>query len=194
LMATSNDWPSTRESLIEQMQAEPNGPAWGLFAEVYVPLIYRFCRRRGFQDADANDVTNNVFLAVHRGFRTFRYDPERGRFRGWLGTVTRNELTRLKPPKNPLPPDLPDFDADWIVACNTHLLQLALERIRPEFSELTWQAFDLVWLQSHKAAAVAAQLGRSSHWVHQAQFRVLRRLEREVRFLMDDMPGFDRDR
>ncbi|MDZ4686913.1 MAG: sigma-70 family RNA polymerase sigma factor [Planctomycetaceae bacterium] len=202
-MGTSSDWPSTHETLIEQLQAEPGGPAWDLFAEVYVPLIYRFCRRRGLQDADAQDVTNSVFIAVRKGLPRLAYDPAVGKFRGWLGTVTRNELMRdQRRSKRAGQPtefvaagwaDMEENDAGWIVAFNSHVCQAALERIRPDFEALTWRAFEQVWMQDQTPADVAARFEKSRAWVHQVKFRVLQRLEKEVRFLAADIPAFAKD-
>jgi len=202
-MGTSSDWPSTRETLIAQLQAEPGGPAWDLFAEVYVPLIYRFCRRRGIQDADAQDVTNSVFIAVRQGLPGLAFDPARGRFRGWLGTVTRNEVLRnhrrSRRAGQPAGSAAADWagaeenDASWIVAFNSHVCQTALKRIRPNFEATTWCAFELVWMHGQTPADVAARFEKSPAWVHQVKFRVLQRLEREVRFLAADIPAFAKD-
>ena len=52
-------------------------------------LIYRSCRRRGLQDADAADVGQEVLAQVARSIRDFEYQPGRGRFRDWLGAVVR---------------------------------------------------------------------------------------------------------
>ena len=60
--------------------------------DVYGPLIYRQGRRRGLQDADAADMTQEVLFQVSRSIQTFEYRPEQGRFRDWLGTVTENKI------------------------------------------------------------------------------------------------------
>ena len=45
--------------------------AWDLFVQRYSGPIYRWCCRFGLQDADARDVSQNVFAALLRGLRTF---------------------------------------------------------------------------------------------------------------------------
>jgi RNA polymerase sigma-70 factor (ECF subfamily) len=62
--------------------------AWSAFVERYGPHIYRWCRRWRLQDADAQDVTQDVLTLLVRKLRTFAYDPSRGTFRGWLKTLT----------------------------------------------------------------------------------------------------------
>ncbi len=202
-MVESPDWPSTRETLIGHLQQRPDGSEWGLFVDVYGPLLYHFCRRRGVQDADARDVTQNVFLSVRRGIKNFTYDPARGKFRSWLGTITSREIGRQR--RGGIRAGLPseaatqgahqpaDNEAAWIVEFNSHLCQAALERIRPDFEELTWQAFKMLWLHDMKPRDVAAQLNKEPDWVYQVKFRVLRRLEKEVRFLTADIPSFAKD-
>jgi RNA polymerase sigma factor (sigma-70 family) len=203
MAVTASDWPSTHATLIGRLRAQPNGAAWNQFAEAYLGLIYRVVRRRGVQAADAEDVTSNVFLAVHRGIRSLDYDPQRGQFRSWLWTVARRELIRHqeksqragRPMGGITDGDLHrvENDAGWIVAFNAHVFQTAIARIRPDFDDLVWQAFELSWGQDLKPAAVAVQLGKSAAWVCQAKFRVKQRLHREVQYLTADIPAFSRD-
>jgi phosphatidylglycerophosphate synthase len=41
-----------------------DGQAWGRFVEIYSPLVFAYCRKRGLQDEDAADVVQDVFLGV----------------------------------------------------------------------------------------------------------------------------------
>src|SRR5262249_56365191 len=43
-----------------------------------------------------------VLLKLVCSFKTFEYDPQKGRFRGWLKTVTNNLMAELK--RQPPPP------------------------------------------------------------------------------------------
>src|SRR4051812_47129866 len=73
--------PETRRSLLVPLR-DPGGRApWEDFVSLYGPLAYRFSRKRGLQDADAADVTQNVLQAVAKSLRGFDYDPALGRFR-----------------------------------------------------------------------------------------------------------------
>jgi len=58
-------------------------------------LIYGFCRNRGLQDADAADVAQEVMRAVSRAIGSFDYQPQQGKFRSWLFTVTRNKFNNF---------------------------------------------------------------------------------------------------
>ena len=94
-MTDSDSGGQTRPSLLLRLRDAADAASWQTFAETYAPLIYRHCRRHGLQDADAADVTQEVLDQVVRSIRTFEYRPERGRFRDWLGTVTRHKLARF---------------------------------------------------------------------------------------------------
>src|SRR5438094_5665857 len=82
----------TRASLLVRLRDPKDRAAWQQFVELYGRLVYGFVRQRGLQDADAADLTQEVFQAVARAAGRLDYDPAQGTFRGWLFTVTRNKL------------------------------------------------------------------------------------------------------
>src|SRR5262245_59538737 len=90
----SDKTPSTEESLLARLRKGADAESWRLFVELYTPLVYRFGRRRGLQDADARDVAQKVMARVHRAIGRFAYDRQRGRFRHWLGRITVREVIR----------------------------------------------------------------------------------------------------
>ena len=53
----------------------------------YGPHVHAWCRRWHLQEADAQDVTQDVLVKLVTRMRTFSYDRS-GSFRGWLKTVT----------------------------------------------------------------------------------------------------------
>lgn len=57
----------------------------------YEPLVYSFCHRLLQSAADAEDVSQNVFLRVFRGLPAFE---SRSSLKSWLMTIARNESTR----------------------------------------------------------------------------------------------------
>ncbi|HUQ73006.1 MAG TPA: sigma-70 family RNA polymerase sigma factor [Planctomycetaceae bacterium] len=202
-MESPSDWPSTRASLLAELHDRTDSPSWRLFVEIYEPLIQRYCRRRGLQDADARDVTQDVMLDVRRAIPTFDYDRARGRFRGWLGMVTSRRISkhlgsarRAGLASGTVTSGdglLSEADASWIVEFNSHLCDLAHARIRPGFEALTWQAFEWLWSEHVPPDEVARRLQRSVKWVYQVKFRVLKRLREEVLYLAADSPTFFRD-
>ena len=53
-------FPETRDSLLVQVKDPENREAWEEFAQIYRPVIYRTAVARGFQDADAHDLAQQV--------------------------------------------------------------------------------------------------------------------------------------
>ncbi len=170
--------------------------------ELYTPPVLRYCRLRGLQDADAADVTQEVMAQVARSMRSFRYAPEGGRFRDWLGTITRRKVNRHltkrnlgteggggnDTPEGVNNPRVIEADPDWSAEFNAQILGAALERVRPLFGPATWNAFAGVWLENRTAAQTAAALGVSLEAVYVAKSKVLKRLEEEVLTLAEDFP------
>lgn len=191
--------PATRKTLLLRIRDASNTEAWRTFVELYTPLIYHFCIRRGLQEADCRDVLQNVFLSVHRQIAAFEYDPQRGRFRNWLITIVLRQInrhqSRLDPGTKGLGGGLGDFLAQWIPEdeeqkwdeeFQQRVLEVATKRICKEFSPDVFTAFEAVWYYERKPAEVARLMNQSPAWVYQAKFRVLKRLKQEIEFLGSD--------
>ena len=57
-------FPETRNSLLMQVKDQRNAEAWEQFVQIYRPVIYRLARQKDLQDADAQDLTQQVLIAV----------------------------------------------------------------------------------------------------------------------------------
>ncbi len=192
----------TRPSLLVRIRDPQDAESWNLFVELYTPPVLRYFRLRGLQDADAADVTQEVMAQVARSMHSFRYSPERGRFRDWLGTVTRRKVNRFLASDNAGQAgiggdDTPDLlanlaavesDPEWTAEFNAQILQATLDRVRPLFGPSTWQTFASVWLDNKSAAATAREMGITLQAVYVAKGKVLKRLEEEVIELAEDVP------
>ncbi|HEY2784060.1 MAG TPA: sigma-70 family RNA polymerase sigma factor [Fimbriiglobus sp.] len=194
--ARDSEFP-TSASLLLRVRNPQDSDAWQMFEGIYRPLVLRYCRRRGLQEADAADVAQEVFARVAGAIRGFDYAPERGRFRSWLGTITIHQIhtfqaragrspTSGADPAGPAGPA--DPDPDWMTEFTEHVLAVASERIRGEFEPETWNVFEAVWVRQERPADIARRLGIAVHAVYVSKSRVLKRLEAEVLHLAEDMP------
>lgn len=187
------DPPATRHSLLVRIRDARDAEAWAQFVDLYAPLVYGFARRRGLQDADAADLTQEVLRAVARSAQRQDYDPARGPFRSWLFTIANNKLrnflkSRRRHPRATGDTDdqvrleaQPDRASDesvwWDREYEQRLFEWAAERVRGSFQESTWTAFWETAVENKPAKDVAARLGVSVGAVYIAKSRVLARLK-----------------
>src|SRR5947207_6537911 len=82
--------PTTRATLLARLRQNPSDQAgWDDFVEQYGRHLYRWCRQWKLQDADAEDVTQDILVKLAQKLRVFAYDPSRS-FRGWLKTLAHH--------------------------------------------------------------------------------------------------------
>jgi RNA polymerase sigma-70 factor (ECF subfamily) len=188
--------PTTRPSLLLRIRDNRDEQAWQEFVELYAPLVYRFARKSGLQDADAADVTQEVLRAIAGAAHRLHYDPERGSFRGWLFTVARNQLrdfvgrrqrpgqgsgdsaTRAMLEAQPAPEGTPE--TWWNQEYEQRLFAWAADQVRPQVQAATWQAFWQTAVEGREPNAVAKGLGLSIGAVYIARSRVLARLRETI--------------
>ncbi len=191
----------TQPSLLLRIRDASDAESWRTFVSIYAPLIYRSCRRRGLQDADAADVGQEVLAQVARSIREFEYQPGRGRFRDWLGAVVRNKVSRFLANEargvrgvvvNESFENLgaAEADGEWVAEFHVRLLSAALGRIRDRFEPPTWSAFEEVWLHNRASHEVAHDLALPIAAVYLAKSRVLKRLRDELMILAEDLPQY----
>jgi RNA polymerase sigma-70 factor (ECF subfamily) len=192
----------TRPSLLIRVRDPRDAEAWRQFVEIYGPLIYHFARKKGLQDADANDVTQMVLEGICDTIRALEYDPRRGSFRGWLLTAVRHQLQKFRQRQARTPAGSGDTaiqavlaaqpgrdegeEADWEHEVQRHLFLAAVKRVRGDFEDSSWQAFWLTAVEGKSGQEVAAALGLSLGAIYTAKSRVLNRVKREIQELQED--------
>lgn len=181
----------TQASLLDRLREGADPMAWDEFFQRYWRLIYAWAKRRGCSDDTAEEIVQDVMLAVFEQRDVYCYDPDRGRFRDWLGTLVRNKVVdhRRRPSGRirgrggeadagfPEPADDADPpDAAWEAAFEGALLMVLLDVIQREMNPRTYQAFELYALHGLPAAKVADTTGLTPNAVYQSRKNVLRRL------------------
>lgn len=85
---------ATRISLLMRLRDICDDRAWVEFDRRYGPLILSYCRARGWQQSDAEDIRQLVMTKLSQRLQSFEYDSESGGFRRYLRTVVRGEMAR----------------------------------------------------------------------------------------------------
>jgi RNA polymerase sigma-70 factor (ECF subfamily) len=188
----------TSASLLSRLNQNPNDPtAWDDFVRRYGRKIHAWCRRWNLQDADAEDVTQNVLLTIARKMRTFTYDPTRS-FRGWLRTLAHAawcDWLEGRRRATPGPGEVRGIEQletvearDELVArleeeYERELLDEAMARVRLRVEKRTWEAFHLLAFEDLSGAEAAERLDMKVPAVFVAKGRVQKMIQEEIRKL-----------
>lgn len=186
----------TRASLLVRLRDGSNHDAWHEFLKLYSPLIYGFLRNRGLQDADAADLLQEVLRSVSSSIHRLDYDHQKGGFRAWLFTITRNRLSTFLTSRRSQtqgsgdtgqhdlltahPEQVGAIEEEWEREYQRQLAWQAMQAIQPEFENTTWQAFWMTAVEGLSAADVRDRIGLSTGAIYVARSRVLARLKVEV--------------
>ncbi|MBI5760372.1 MAG: sigma-70 family RNA polymerase sigma factor [Planctomycetales bacterium] len=80
---------STRPSLLVRATSGEE-PAWQRLVDLYGPIVAYWASRAGVSRDDVEEITQTVFLRVHRALDRFQHGREDQTFRGWLRVITRH--------------------------------------------------------------------------------------------------------
>jgi len=180
---------NTRMSLLERLHDGADPVVWDDFFRRYWPYIFSIARQRGCTEHTAEEMVQEVMLAIFEKKAVFCHDPSRGRFRDWLGGVVRNKVTlrRRSPAERCRAPGggdvLPEIessgeapDAQLEAAFDRAMLAFLLDMVRSEVHPRTYQAFEAVTLGGCSGAEAARLTGLTQNAVYQARKNILRRL------------------
>jgi RNA polymerase sigma factor (sigma-70 family) len=190
--------PQTSVSLLDRLRQHPHDQsAWNDFVARYQPHLLKWCRAWNLNDADAQDVTQNVLLKLCRLMENFAYDPTRS-FRGWLKTLAHHAWRDLVAERKRAGTGSGDSRmADFFASLEAgydlvrhieeeferELMEQAMQLVRPRVLPHTWDAFRLTALEGCSGAAAAAQLEITVERVYGARSEVKKLLQEQVRKL-----------
>lgn len=204
----------TSQSLLARVRRHAPG-SWERMSAVYGPLVYQWARRCGLRAEDAADVVQDVFATLarriddYRGsgrFRGWLWVMTRNKVRDLIrkshdqavatgGSTAHRQLQQM--PDNAPEPGLVDAEKSGVSASATGGVSRSVAEfgvaartialVRTEFEDSTWKAFWIATVEHRTAADIGAALGMTKHAVHQAKYRVLRRLREELDEL--DLPA-----
>lgn len=185
--------PTTSETLLRELAANPASPRAEAFARLYEPVLRRYvaASRIGhepIQPSDRDDLVQEVFLAVRSALPGFRYVPGRSSFRAYLRRAVRNAVLRLQRRPAPVPPALADAlpapppAADGESETLLRIWTLALKRVfrSGRFSPNTQAVFRRVALEGEAPADVGREFKLKPNAVYQIRNRILRAVREEL--------------
>ena len=192
------DFPETRESLLLQLSSPANREAWDRFVALYRPVIYRLARRRGMQDADAQDLTQQVFVAVASAIARFEKQEGSGGLRHWLrriaGNAIINALSRRPRDRATGGTSVQELLAEQRGGDDESATEIELEYrrelylqaaaiVRGDVESDTWRAFELTVIENRPIEAAALELNKPVGVIYAARSRIMRRLRDAVKEL-----------
>lgn len=202
-----NEAPVTHPSLLVRLRDRSDEQAWCEFTEIYGPLAYQLAKRRGLQEADAQDLVQEVLAPSPGRSRRLTRTLHRGSFRGWLSRIASNLIINIfvaqrRHPRGSGETDMvrlmeeqPDESCEESALFEQEyrrsLLAWAAERVRPAFSHVAWQAFWQTSVEGKSPKVVAEDLGMSLGTVYQYKSRVVARIRREIEQVDDSGKPFD---
>ena len=192
--------PETRYSLIGKLRNPQDAEAWSEFASLYQPLIFRICRAKGLQFADATDVTQEVLTRVAIAIEKFGCDQQKGKFRAWLYQITRNLVVDFFRNKNKnllVQNDLAlrlasermptrDESAEFQLAFQRQVFWMVAQDVRKQVKPETWTAFWDTEIKRKAVSDVAHELAMTVGAVYVARSRVLARFKKETALHLND--------
>ena len=191
--------PETRPSLLGALKGSNAGDAdWRRFFEAYAPSVFRVARKHGLTVPDADDVVQQVMVAVSAHISRFDPDSNRCRFRHWIRVITTNKVTDTFRRHAARPTEQigdcdkiagPEVNQLWNDEWYLQDLQACLRTIAYEISPKRFEAFQLYVLKGVSAAETARRLNMTANHVYVTRSMVIRRL----RQLFDQLHNGDAD-
>ncbi len=189
----------TSTTLLIRIKAKDE-EAWRRFVHLYGPLVHRWCRRFGLQEADTADVVQEVLRTVAESIDGFHHDRSGDSFRGWLRAVTRSRILDYLRRKARAtdgvggseaqarflaiqagPEDADSSDEDDRAILVRRVVDMVLGHCKEE----SRQAFLRVVIGGQHPVDVARDLGMTANAVYLAKSHILRRIREEFATLVD---------
>jgi RNA polymerase sigma-70 factor (ECF subfamily) len=190
------DWNDSKTSvtLLGRLAQSPaDQAAWVEFVDRYGKRVLHWARACGLQEADVQEVSQQVLTKVFVQLPRFVYDPSRS-FRGWLRTIVRHAAHDAL---SSVPRDagiggsetsslLESVEAQADLArrmeeeYDLELLEQASRIVRERVEPQTWKAYELTACERRTPSVVAGTLGMKVGTVYQAKSSILHQLRDEI--------------
>jgi RNA polymerase sigma factor (sigma-70 family) len=197
-MSEKNETYGTRVTLLQRIIHDKDEKSWEDFVQYYQGFIYLICRKMDMSHHDADEVVQQVLIKLWNHFPNFEYDESK-RFRSWLCRVIQNtgrdffrkinSQSRLKGKvqdqqidKLSLPEVEKVAESEW----NDYLASMALENIKPHFSERLIEIF-LRLVEGESAQDLEVEYELKPKVIYVYRKRIRDRLKDEIRRLKSEL-------
>lgn len=188
------EFPETQTSLLASIKSLDDRQAWERFVVLYRPAIYRMARKKGFQPADAEDLTQRVLASIAGSIHRWKKADSSVRFRHWLRRVVKNAVINAATRQSHDVPigDLGEAELLLVPASDSEtekqieaeyrrqLFQRAAATVKTDVEPSTWRAFELTVIEEMPIEEAASSLKKSVGSVYAARSRVMKRLKSTV--------------
>jgi RNA polymerase sigma-70 factor (ECF subfamily) len=201
----------TRATLIQRLKDWQDQASWQDFFDTYWTLIYKVAVGSGLSRTEAQDVVQEIIVAVAKQMPTFQYDPTIGSFKSWLLNMTRWRIRDHIRNQNPLPViafseynnggkenetqainRLPDsvsrtVDELWNAEWEKNLLDAAVSKVKRKLDPFKYQVFDFYVNKGWPPGKVASTFNLPVEQVYMIKHRVTEMVKEEVMRLEIEM-------
>lgn len=197
---------TTSVSLLRRLQRTDDSKNWNRLVELYAPLLRVWLRKYDVQASDADDLVQEVLMAVAKDLKSFDHSGRPGAFRSWLRSILVHRLRNFWRAQGRRPQARGDSDIErrlerledpaselsqiWNRQHDRHVVRQLIAATQSNFEPTTWEAFRRVALEGARPDAVAEELGISLNAVFIAKYRVLKRLREEAEGLVESSSDF----
>ena len=178
-------YPTTSKTLLDRIAAGDE-ISWDEFYDRYGGIVRALARLKGLDDAEADDICQQVMLQFFKQSKTFKFDPDVARFRTYFGLIITAKITDHFRRKRVLPVgELPEEPAEeqtdepFLNEWRKMILKEAERELKARVAPETFQAYELYAVQNRPVEKVAAFLNCSVNQVYQAKkrcFAMLRKI------------------
>ncbi|MDD7983713.1 RNA polymerase sigma factor [Lentisphaera marina] len=193
----------TRHTLLDRIKNPNDADAWQEFMEFYKSYIYVIIRSMNIKADDADDILQQISLKLWKNLPQHQHDPEKGKFRAWVSTVSKNTVISFIKKQQVLTQKLdilqqkeemdylqsikaPEIEQIAQKEWEVFITNTALRKLEEYFTAKAIEAFKL-HLQAIEAAEIANTLAVSRDSVYKYISRVKLRFIEEIQRLKEDL-------
>ena len=183
---------TTSNTLLDGLKIHTEN-SWRRFVETYRPVILFWVLKKIRNRDIANDLTQNVLVAVHENMSKFDRQEGAAKFRAWLKTITHNKVTdyfrkqkevgvggtdahlALGQVEQEIIGDTEEKTTELIL-----LVQTVVSTMKTRYREPQWLSFWRTTVDGLDAKQVSEELGISHALVRKNKQRVMEALQKEL--------------